>query len=189
MPIPEFQPQKPLKATYLNQITQAVNRGLPVYGSNGVLASHLNAGGTAVSLSDPDKMYFTPIIGKIVLAGPAAEADFTDYRYWVHLQKNVNLSTTNELIDTLDVQDRTTTDIVAGFNLSEYTAGTHDLPVDTLVTILPCRFDEGSQAAPRTRYLIVTGGSLAQGMYQWQGYVMVSNNQTGWEFDRTHPLL
>lgn len=32
-------------------------------------------------------------------------------------------------------------------------------------------------------------GSLPSGQYQYMSYVMVSQNQTGWDFIRMHPLL
>ena len=62
----------------------------------------------------------------------------------------------------------------------------------TNVRILWVHGGAGTASTAGEQWAVVYIGaaaSLPTGQYQWQGFVMVSNNVAGWEFDRVHPLL
>lgn len=183
----------------LNQPLDAIQTHLPVAAGPGIVTSFLGSGGTAVSVS-PDLRGRYPIItARIVDKGPGGEVDYSDYRYWVQLTKN-DLTTSSvpktEKLDMQVVPKEQGTDslpvILTVYNLGEYAAGSHGLPLNTDVMISPMAIDRPTQEdaghVPQTRWFVVGTGASDMGEFQFQGPVMISANQKAWEWDRLHGL-
>lgn len=92
-----------------------------------------------------DQVWF----GLVTDAGPSAEADYTDERYWVKRAKiDLDELDNAETAITFAAKTGVFEETVTATNLTEVITGNHRLPVDTPV-ILFRFFDDGTKSIPR----------------------------------------
>jgi hypothetical protein len=74
-------------------------------------------------------------------------------------------------------------------NLSESGTGSHTLPVDGSYYVLARRAPIDTTDSPaKPVYEANIGGGISKGQYEYQGFFMVSQNQTGWDYTRAHGM-
>jgi hypothetical protein len=137
-------------------------------------------------------------LGRIVAAGPAAEADFADERYWVQEIAIASATGWGEPLVGVDMDPITSTDpttgdaftlprIVPVTNVPEQLAHSHAMQANQLVLYFSTI--DRKEPTPNVRYIMAVGGTGGKGQYQHQGNVMVSDNQAGWDAPRAHDTL
>lgn len=142
------------------------------------------------------------IIAKIVDAGPAAEADYTDERHWAIevIINNDGTITEYDQIETSDADpwhapnDTMVPVILTITNLSDLADHTHTLTIGQYVLVFalidstPVDSDGNVIGAPNFRY-VTLGGSESKGEFIGMNHTMVAQNVDGWQFDTLHAEL
>jgi hypothetical protein len=117
-------------------------------------------------------------------------SDYTDERYFIQWCAVSNLQADDFCTVAKFTAEPSTSQnyqIVTATNLNEMLGHTHSVTVGQ-VFLISSAYDAGSP--PTLRYFFQSGGGAApQGEIQFQGYQMLSNNQTGWDFQRSHSML
>jgi hypothetical protein len=150
MTIAPFEARKPLKASHLNAVIDAVNPSLPIKGAGNVVVT-TSSGGSLITLFD------NAIVGQIPHLGQIVSASYTDYRYQVKLLYNSPDSSHLDQDDeiTLAIQQEAGADrTVTAINVSEYGTSTHSIPDGTVVLLFECSHDipSNSSYAAQTRW-------------------------------------
>lgn len=186
-------------AEHRNEVIRYVNNNLPISVSEGLTAT-TGANGTAMSIDRSPRGRHAITIGKIVAAGPNAEADYTDHRYWVQLLRNkVNAANykDGQVLD-LEAIDPARYNagrpvIVTAYDALDFEDGAHDKEVDTFVYLAPINIDEPTAAdiKTKTRWYILGGagggGPEGIGTEQFQCHQMLTANTDGWDWLLSHP--
>jgi len=197
MALQDWSKGESITAAKLNEQVRAINQGV-VSGGPDTLIQNLKVGGTNVSSAKKVSGVNAAIIGKIAIAGPDAEADYTDYRYWVQLTENNTIAANQLITDELnllnvpaDLPDGER--IVTAYNLSDYAEASHSLTEDTAVMLMRLCIDMPQEAGltRQWRWFIVggTGGGLPVPQYQYMTMQAVSQNQLGADWTRAHDLI
>jgi len=135
-------PGDPIRASAWNELLRNVRR---ISGKSGVVVKQSSNGAVTISpqIVDDTGYWFT---GKIVAAGPAAEADFADERYWVRA--------TTPIAGAPPTWENITASghyYVVASNLCEMDASSHDLATDGSLQVVVFK-QYNSSAAPLPTY-------------------------------------
>jgi hypothetical protein len=153
---------------------------------------------------------FAVRLGVVEVAGPQAQPDYGDERYWVREHAIQGAPSPWDPVVLRAVADWTVKDprlpenggggdvtirpVYTVTNVVEAVDHTHTPKSGTPVLFFGFH-DAGttSGAAPNpqplARYLMAVGGALPTGQYQEMVYKMVSQNQAGWDMTRAHGLV
>ena len=195
MPLNEWVKNEAISATKLNETVNAINKNLPINGGPNVLVQANKGGGTSISINGSNAGLSLPVVGEIVTAGPAAEADYTDCRYWIKISENritsVNKLDTDELdLQALPTEALAAKRIVTAYNLNEYADASHTLAENTRVMIMRLMIDSPQAAGltPQFRWFVVggAGGGLPVPQYQYMTMQAVTQNALGADWTRSH---
>lgn len=165
--IPLVKKGEKIDAEHTNKLITAINQLQNIKSGKGIEVKYLLNGLYIGSTSGSKDAVW---IGKIVAAGPEAESDYDDSRYWVQKQfvNNDETTTATEQVTLAIEEEEIYKQTITATNLIEWTnndTDTHNVAVDTPVLV----FETWDIGSPSTRrYYFLQAPILAAGTDDYQ---------------------